>query len=115
MPTKEDYAKFKDQFTQKQENYGGRTFKQISEVGKAWKSLKVTVLRKPFVPFFFRNSGVRNTTNLFMIENVLYCYIDNGCSVEIDTPQDFVEIKASEYHKIIEDYEEKLKQKELTQ
>lgn len=109
--TQNDYEKFKPMFKKDKIN-GLYEFKKNSEIGKAWiellKSKDLKVLHKPFIAFeFSKFNGGKYSTRLFDIDGVVYLSFD--CGYEVDTPDGFKEIKASEFFKIIEDYEEKLK------
>ncbi|WFR64172.1 hypothetical protein P9222_08345 [Paenibacillus amylolyticus] len=59
------------------------------------------MLRKPYVPFYFRGfGGGRIRSRLFEIDGTVYCSLD---PFEGDPPEGFVEMKASEFFKVIED------------
>ncbi|WHH58453.1 hypothetical protein [Petroclostridium sp. X23] len=110
IPTQKDAAKFAKVLA-KQVNDGLRSFKKNSAICKEWvKSLKgkgLKVLSKPHIFMYFRGYE-RFSWRLFDVDNTLYCsYSCNSDS--IDTPKGFTVIKASEFYKVIEDYNEKIK------
>lgn len=88
---------------------GLRKFKVNSRIGKAWvKGLKdknLSVLRKPPVAFYFpRFGGGRIQSRIFEIDGVVYCSM-NPC--EESQISGMVEMKASEFFKVIEESETK--------
>lgn len=111
IPTEKDRQSFKLQLCALSDNYGLVQFKMNSAIGKAWiQELTETglkILREPFVPFFFQNICGKSSYRIFSIDNTVYVYFST--SDKINTPVGFREIKGSEYHKVIEDWEEKNK------
>lgn len=86
---------------------GLRKFKVNSRIGKAWvKALedqRLKILRKPIVSFYFRPfSSGRTRSHLFSVDELVYCSLD---PCEGDPPVGMIEMKASEFFKIIEDAE----------
>ena len=109
-PEQEDMERFEKMF-KKEKSMGLYEFKKTSEIGKDWiqtlKEAKLTVYHKPMIAFeFSKFAGGRYTNRLFDIDGVVYLSFD--CGYEVDTPEGFQEIKASEFHKVIEDYETKI-------
>lgn len=104
VPSEKDVETFGNTLGATLEN-GLRKFKGNSKIGKAWvKALKdagLEVLRKPMVILFFRSSGGRFRSRIFDQNGVLYCSIDPAGEHE----EGFVEMKASEFFKIIEETE----------
>jgi hypothetical protein len=85
-------------------------FKKNSPIAKAWVD-KCQVLglkspNKPNLGFELRVWG-RSRSRLFMIKDILYASIEADC--DFKNPTEFEEIKASEFFKVIEEYEESLK------
>lgn len=85
-------------------------FKKNSPPAKAWVD-KCQVLglkspNKPNLAFEFRVFG-RTSSRIFMIDDVLYASLRADCDFE--NLDGLEEIKASDFFKIIEDYEESLK------
>jgi len=109
VPTEKDLEIF-NKALYKSIGEGLRAFKVNSKVGKAWvKTLEekhVEIKHKPFVGFSFKNCMGKNRSRIFAIDSVVYCSFDNEYDFE-DTPDGFVEIKASEFWKIVEDYNDK--------
>lgn len=105
-PTEGDVNKFGKYF--KKDTPG--LFKKNSPLTKAWvdkcKVLGLKSPNKPNLAFEFRVFG-RTSSRLFMINNVLYASFRADCDFE--NLDGFKEIKASEFFKIIEEYEESLK------
>lgn len=108
QPTKADVEKF-DSVLNKPVEQGLRTFKKNSTIGKDWvntlaeKELKV--LRKPFVPMYFRNAFGQTFSRLFEAGGTVYCSLKSEFG-EWETPAGMEEIKASEFYRIIEEYAE---------
>jgi len=108
--TNEDKEKFHKQLC-KPEN-GLYRFRSNSQIGKLWletlKSNNIKILSKPFVPFYFNTDGGHFYSRLFDINNVIYCSIMYDYDFK---PNDrLTEIKASEFYKIVEDYEGRITQ-----
>lgn len=84
-----------------------RKFRTTSKIGKAWvKALKdadIKVLHKPRVILYFRSfGGGKFRSRLFDQSGILYCSIDPA---DGEAPKGFVEMKASEFFKVIEEKE----------
>lgn len=109
VPSSNDIIKFGDSLCKEELHSGLRKFKKTSSVGKAWiallKEKQITPRYKPFVGIYFKNTFGKHSSRLFDIDNVIYCSFSG--EFEIDTPEGFEEIKASEFYKVIEDYESK--------
>jgi len=107
VPTEKDLDKFSKSLC-KSVGEGLMAFKTNSKVGKTWvKALEekqVKIKYKPYVGRSFRNCMGKNRSRIFAIDSVVYCSFENEYDFE-DTPEGFVEIKASEFWKIVEDYE----------
>ncbi|MBU5440271.1 hypothetical protein KQI42_19950 [Tissierella sp. MSJ-40] len=110
VATKEDKEKFKEQLCKPKDELS--RFKANSKTTKEWlktlKSNNLNILSRPSVPLYFnRWYGGRLSSRLFEIEGVVYC---SFCAEQEFSPKDKLkEIKASEFFKIIEDYNESLK------
>lgn len=106
VPTEKDLEKFNTLLIKKEFN-GLRRFRSNSKINKAWvKSLEdkeIKVRRKPMLGFYFTIFG-RHQTRLFAIEDDLYCSIRSEDDYE--KPEWAQEIKASEFWKTVEDYEQ---------
>lgn len=102
--TKENNDKFSFQMCKRPCKNGLYKFKVTSSIGKAWANLKVNVINYPHVLFWFDNL-YKARYNLFKLDENVYFYLDTENNIEI--PKGFLEIKGSEYYKIIEDWEEK--------
>lgn len=102
VPTEGDREKFSD--IMKKTNYG--EFKKNSEPNKMWRDLvkDIEYFEKPRLIFYFNLLGYRWKERLFHIGDKLYCSIESDG--EVSTPDFAVEMKASEFFKIIEDNEE---------
>jgi hypothetical protein len=109
IPTKGDIEKF-DKILKKEMGSGLREFKKNSEITKDWmqiiKTRNIKILHRPFVEFYFKHNYGKSSSRLFDIDGVVYCSFENSYS-ELDTPEGFTEIKASEFYKVIKDYEKK--------
>lgn len=85
---------------------GLAAFKKTSKIGRAWTGLGIKEVHKPHVSFFFVDPSYSSRTRLFHVGEKLYCSIDcMNRSTKVKTPQGFIEMKASEFFKIIEDVE----------
>jgi len=108
-PTENDLKKY-DKALKKSDGF--RQFKANSKVAKLWiESLynnKIEIIYKPEAGDYFGFPLERYRSRLFKIEDEIYTSID--CS-NIVVSEDMVEIKASEFFKIVEDYNENLKNK----
>lgn len=104
--TKSSREKLDEQFCIKTECPNVFTFKMTSPVGRDWintlKTENIRVLRKPFVPFYL-NGASSGHYRLFDINDKVYC--SYSCNNDFTAPEGFVEIKASEFFKIVEDSE----------
>lgn len=113
VATEEDKKKFEKQLCKPKD--GLYRFRANSKINKAWmetlKQHNIKVLSRPMVPFCFDKCwGGRSSSRLFEIDGVVYCSFDASWEF---TPKDKLqEIKASEFFKMIEDYNEKLERRE---
>lgn len=109
VPTAVDMGKF-DKVLSKDVGNGLRPFKKTSKINKAWveflASKELKVLSKPFLGFAFQVYG-KFSTRLFHIEEELYASMSAGHDFETPEKEGFLEIKASEVYKIVEDAEAK--------
>jgi hypothetical protein len=109
VPSKEDLQKFAGQF--KADDYDGlKEFKKNSATYKAWKQFcEEEKLETPNSPWLFHYFDVYGKVKqkLFDIDGILYCYFSSD-EYDFKNPNGFQEIKASEYHRAIEDYNESL-------
>jgi hypothetical protein len=111
VPTEKDKDKFVNEFTQDYGDCGLRQFKVRSVVGKDWVNVMsdIRMARKPDYFGLIRVYG-RYSERLFNINEVLYGSLSAGMDFELHECME--EIKASEFYKIVEDYNESLKNKE---
>ena len=80
------------------------SFKKTSKIGRLFSNSGITRADKPFVPFFFSDCNGRSRTRLFSIEDKVYCSIEQiDCDERLRCPKGFIEMKASDFYKIIED------------
>lgn len=109
IPTKDDMGKFEKYFTKQVLENGLRKFKINSKIGKEWTKLvqenELNILSKPRIGFYFPIYG-RHSVRLFDIDKTLYCSIDS--EYKFDKPEWAKEIKASEFWKVVEDYNESI-------
>jgi len=109
-PTENDLEKFGKSLCKPLSN-DLRAFKANSKIGKAWvqtlEEKQVKIKSKPFVGFSFKNCMGKNRSRIFAIDNSVYCSFSNEYDFN-DTPDGFIEIKASEFYKIIEDHNNKV-------
>jgi hypothetical protein len=105
-PTEKDLEKFNKVLCKPLEN-GLRAFKATSKIAKNWVETveQVKPVSKPYVGFCFKNCLGKIRSRLFDIDEVVYCSFSS--EYEIDIPEGFTEIKASEFFKVIEDWESK--------
>lgn len=83
-------------------------FRKNSKIGKAFADLNIKHAQKPFVPFFFKKCGNLMHTRIFEHAGKVYCSIETDLDEKLDCPKDFIEMKASEFFKIIEEIEEEI-------
>lgn len=107
-PTESDTEKFGRYF--KKDAPG--LFKKNSPFAKAWvekcQELELKTPHKPMLGFEF-NTFRRSRSRLFMIDDTLYGSLQADGDFELPKTG-YKEMKASEFFKIVEDYEESLKQ-----
>lgn len=103
VATDKDMEKFSGMM--KKGNVG--ELRKNSTPSKMWvESVKdIAHFERPELMFYFPLIGHRWKERLFHIEDKLYCSIESDG--EVSTPEFAVEMKASEFYKIIEDAEEK--------
>lgn len=105
VPSEKDVEMFGNSLGATLDN-GLRKFKKNSKICKAWVAAlniaKLKVLRKPMVILYFRGIGGKYRSRIFDQNGVLYCSIDPADGKE---NEGLVEIKASEFFKIIEESE----------
>lgn len=108
VPTAKDMELFGSQLSSEVHGEGLRRFKANGKVHKEWKkTLKEAnhrIVPKPRVFFYFERIGGRSLSQLFDVDDVVYCSFEQAC--DFDNPAHFQEIKGSEFHKIIEDAKE---------
>lgn len=113
VPTEGDKQRFVNQLCKPKD--GLYKFRVNSKINKAWvKTLKqfgVKVLSRPRVPFYFDKSYGRSSSRMFEFDGVVYCSLRS--EVECKPIDILKEIKGSEFYKVVDDYYEKLKQKEV--
>lgn len=108
-PTERDKFKFRGLFKQNSDT----DFKKTSGISKRWVALcKEHELQTPRKPNLLWDSDCRIGSynigsRLFHIGEKLYGSINNKCDANIELTDDFIEMKASEFWKIIEDADEK--------
>jgi len=109
VPTENDLVKL-DKVLGKDVRDKLRPFKGNSKIHKQWiKALSDINLKresKPYAPMYFSNCSGKLTSRLFDIDDIVYCSFKN--EGDIETPEGMIEIKASEFWKVIEDEEEKM-------
>lgn len=110
-PTKKDNENFNKFFLKQEFSDGLRAFKKNSVIGKAWKQLiknkGIKIHEKPCCIFYFDNLYGHYSERLFDIHGIVYLHINS--QIDIDNPKGMMEIKASEFYKVIEAYEEEVK------
>lgn len=108
VPTQEDRIKFKGMFVQNSDT----DFKKTAPICKSWVNLcKENGLTSPRKPTLLWDSSCKLgsysiSSRLFHIGENIYGSIDNKCNANIELTDDFIEMKASEFWKIVEDEEE---------
>ena len=103
VPTENDNKKFASIL--KKTSYG--EFKKNTEISKEWVNgvKEIGRIEKPRLIYYFSLLGHRWKERLFHIEDKLYCSIESDG--EVSVPKYALEMKASEFYKIIEESEEK--------
>lgn len=108
-PTNSDLEKFRNSLL----SNSTEVFKARSKENKRWlelmKEKQIKGLRKPFIKDYLSAGviGGKMWSTLFEIEGTLYGHFKTVQEKKILPQEGFIEIKASEYYKTIEDYEEK--------
>lgn len=106
-PTQNDVIKFRSMLKKDADIDSTSEFKKSSKIYKEIFSklddVNLKVLGKPYVPF---NSNIRisgkTSSRLFDYNGKLYCSIDAKEQNEFNNPDKFIEIKGSEFYKIME-------------
>lgn len=102
VPTDSDNEKYKNVLGAAISN-GLQKFKGSSKIHKAWiKTLKdkdLKVQNQPRVIFYLRTGGGKFRSRLFDQDGSLYCSFEPA---PLEIPKGFVEMKASEFYKILE-------------
>lgn len=102
LPTEGDMARLGSVLCAPLEN-GLRKFKSSSKIGKDWtsrlKNAGLKVIERPRPIFYFRAAGGRFRSRLFDQGGLLYCSMN---PVIGEPPEGLVEIKASEFYKVLE-------------
>ena len=103
VPTENDNKKFESML--KKTSYG--EFKKNTDISKEWIAgvEKIGRIEKPQLFYYFNLLGRRWKERLFHIGGKLYCSIESDGAVSV--PKFVLEMKASEFYKIIEESEEK--------
>lgn len=117
VPTEEDIRKFENQLQQPKKAGRNCYFRANSKLSKAWhKGLEEA---KIDVKLISRSGALwgyiphaSGRWNIFDIEGVIYFHFEPTWEDKINfSKTDFTEIKASEYFKVIEDYNQRIKEK----
>lgn len=107
-PTENDKIKFFKMLCKETKN-GLCKFKDSSAIRKAWSNLiyenKLEILHKPMVGFYFSTIG-HSSSRIFDYDGVLYCSIEAETMGIPSNDKGIIEIKASEFYKVIESIEE---------
>lgn len=108
VPTENDCEKFEK--LMKKTSLG--EFKKASEPTKAWieKVKDIEHMNSPRLLSYFPLLGRRWTEKLFAYDGKVYCSID--ANADFETPDFVTEIKGSEFYKVIEECEERMKRDE---
>ena len=103
VPTENDNKKFDSML--KKTSYG--EFKKNTDISKEWISgvQEIGRIEKPELFYYFDLLGHKWRERLFHIGEKLYCSIESDG--EVSVPEFALEMKASEFYKIIEEGEEK--------
>lgn len=104
-PTVDDALRYKNVLSE----YGNGLykFKGNSKIAKSWKKAledsNLKVQRKPKVPIYFNSWSYRILSKLFSIDGKVYCSLELVDQDFDEVPEGMIEMKASEFYKIIED------------
>jgi heat shock protein HspQ len=110
VPTENDMSKYKNVMSAYVD--GLYKFKGNSKIAKAWKKTledsKLEVQRKPKVPIYFNSWSYRILSKLFSLDGKVYCSLELVDQDFDEVPEGMIEMKASEFYKIIEDNNNKV-------
>lgn len=114
VPAHDDKEKFKSQLTLKADQYGVQKFKKPSDVGKDWlkflREKNFKVIYQPHVSFYFDTGFSCRYSSYVTPDGKLYLkFTSTGVNPMGPQSELIKEIKASEYHKIYEELEDKYK------
>ena len=118
VPTDADLNKFGDQL--KKSGNKVRTFKKASEANKLWlkmvKESGLAIKSKPFLPGYFNYQFGKSWSNIFRVNDeagTVYCHYETEYEGTTLKPYDeLLEIKGSEYHRAIEEHNERCRSKQ---
>lgn len=101
IPTENDNKKFASML--KKTSYG--EFKKNTDISKEWINgvKKIGIIEKPQLFYYLDLLGYKWRERLFHIRDKLYCSIESDG--EVSVPRFALEMKASEFYKIIEEGE----------
>ena len=114
VPEGSDNEKFNGMFTKVYYNDGLKKFNSRSSVAKAWKAMAkkngFKTPRRPVLSWCLMGKNLigKSSQTLYEVDGVLYARFELDRDYQIDDGQ-VEEIKASEFYKIAEDYNEKIK------
>lgn len=105
VPSEKDTDTFLNLLGSPHDN-GLRKFKSTSKIGKAWiKALKdadLKIMQRPMAILYFKSVGGKFRSRMFDQNGILYCSLE---PVHGENPVGFVEMKASEFFRIVEESE----------
>ena len=100
IPTEKDVKSFGHLLRKEKDENGLRLFRKDSFINKEWASKSIKVFRRPQVMFSFSGYG-NGSSRLFDADGVLYC--SHQSKYDFKCLEEFKEIKASEFFKVLED------------
>ena len=103
VPTEKDIEDF-GKFLCKEVDGVLRAFKVKSKIGKAWRDNLNEKGVQPYLMMYFNVYG-NTSSRLFAINDEVYCSFKS--EYNFDNPEGFIELKASEFFKIVEDENER--------
>jgi len=106
IPSENDKIKFSNMLCKNDIGNGLIMFKKKSKIGKAWINKNVEVQSQPMINFEYFTQTLSGKMRLFHdpANNKIYYSIETKYDFD-ETPEGFIEMKASEFFKVIEDIE----------
>jgi hypothetical protein len=108
VPTQKDRVNFASKLQKTVKSSGLVFFRAKSDIGKEWAAIAAEIKPqlKPRITRYVHEYISKARSRIFEVGGVVYCSIETD--TEYTTPDSFVEMKASEFFKVIEDDKDRI-------